>query len=202
MNEFMPLAKRARTSEMAKQQNAYNYDARKFFAAARAEQQRQPATGAQPVMASAAAAASSSSPAPKKGPTRPKASDQAVRHAGGKTWRDDSLDLWPEGDFRLFAGNLGNEVTDELLAHTFGKYPSLARAKVIRNKHTNKSKGYGFLSFMDPFDCAKALREHNGKYVGNRPCKLTKSTWNERTLKEVRKQDKKSKKQKRSWGIA
>ena len=109
---------------------------------------------------------------------------------------------WPEGDFRLFVGNIGNEVTDELLSHSFGRYPSLARAKVIRNKHTNKSKGFAFISFMDPFDCAKALREMSGKYIGNRPCKLQKSTWNERTLSEVRKKDKKKRKAQERWGIS
>lgn len=193
MNEFLPLAKRQRTSEMSKQANGYTYDSRKFYAAVRTEQ----------AAPAAPRTATMEFPAVKEAkPARPKASDVAVRHAGGQTWRDDSLDLWPENDFRLFCGNLGNEVTDELLAHTFGRYASLARAKVIRNKYTNKSKGYGFLSFMDPFDCAKAMREQNGKYIGNRPCKLTKSTWNERTLKEVRKQQKKDKKQKRSWGIA
>ena len=119
----------------------------------------------------------------------------------GKTWRDDTLEQWPEGDFRLFVGNIGNEVTDELLSHSFGRYPSLSRAKVIRNKHTNKSKGFAFISFMDPFDCAKALREMTGKYIGNRPCKLSRSTWNERTLSEVRKKEKKKRKAQASWGI-
>ena len=59
-------------------------------------------------------------------------------------------------------------VLDGNAPRRFGRYPSLARAKVIRNKHTNKSKGYAFISFMDPFDCAKALREMSGKYIGNR----------------------------------
>jgi hypothetical protein len=40
--------------------------------------------------------------------------------------------------------------------------------------------GYGFVSFTDPIEGAKALREMDGKYVGNRPCKLRKSTWDER----------------------
>ena len=40
--------------------------------------------------------------------------------------------------------------------------------------------GYGFVSFSDPIEGAKALREMDGKYVGNRPCKLRKSTWDER----------------------
>ena len=37
--------------------------------------------------------------------------------------------------------------------------------------------GYGFVSFSDAIEGARALREMNGKYVGNRPCKLSKSTW-------------------------
>ena len=139
-------------------------------------------------------------PPPPSAPALPRVID--VSPPIGKTWRDDTLEQWPEGDFRLFVGNIGNEVTDELLSHSFGRYPSLSRAKVIRNKHTNKSKGYAFISFMDPFDCAKALREMTGKYIGNRPCKLSRSTWNERTLSEVRKKDKKKRKAQQSWGIS
>lgn len=184
-----PPMKRLRTEDhslFAKQQSAYNFDARKLQAAQnailQAEKERANPGAAGPVV---------------KGP----ASKAATRRAGGKTWRDDTMDLWPEGDFRVFVGNLGNEVTDEMLTNSFGRYPSLVRAKVVRNKHSNKSKGYGFVSFMDPFDCAKALREMNGKYIGNRPCKLTKSTWKERTLGEVRKREKKTAKLQKSWGI-
>lgn len=176
--------KRSRAEEHAlvhKHQTTYNYDARKFHAAALAEAQALTAPG-RPVQ-------------------RPRATKTALRSAGGSVWRDDTLDTWPEGDFRLFVGNIGNEVTDELLVHSFGRYPSLVKGKVIRNKHTNKSKGFAFVSFMDPFDCAKALREMNGKYIGNRPCKITKSNWQDRSLKEVQKKDKKKAKLHKSWGI-
>ena len=33
---------------------------------------------------------------------------------------------------------------------------------------------------MDPVEGARALREVDGTYIGNRPCKLRKSTWAER----------------------
>lgn len=69
-------------------------------------------------------------------------------------------------DFRLFAGDLGNEVTDEVLARAFSKYPSYVKAKVVRDKRTNKTKGYGFVSFRDPNDFVKAMREVNGKSAG------------------------------------
>lgn len=63
----------------------------------------------------------------------------------------------------MFCGDLGNEVTDEILTRNFSKYPSFLKAKVVRDKKTNKSKGYGFLSFKDPNDFIKAMREMNGK---------------------------------------
>lgn len=53
--------------------------------------------------------------------------------------------------------------------------------KVVRDKRTGKTKGYGFVSFANPADLAAALKEMNGKYVGNRPIKLRKSKWQERT---------------------
>jgi len=65
-------------------------------------------------------------------------------------------------DFRLFAGDLGNEVTDELLTKTFSKYPSFLKAKVVRDKKTQKCKGYGFISFAEPDDFARAWKEMNG----------------------------------------
>ncbi|KAF1783356.1 Nucleotide-binding alpha-beta plait domain [Phytophthora cactorum] len=115
--------------------------------------------------------------------TKPK---RNLRLAGGEVWEDPTLEEWPDNDFRLFCGDLGNEVSDELLAHSFSQYASFQRARVVRDKLTHKSRGYGFVSFTDPFDCAKALREMNGKYIGNRPVKLSKSKWQERNIDRKR----------------
>ena len=80
--------------------------------------------------------------------------------------------------------------------------------QVIRDKWTGKTKGYSFVSFANASDLAAALKEmngmsafsplmhpfpvtsvstatyktkcHAGKYVGNRPIKLRKSTWKNR----------------------
>jgi len=40
------------------------------------------------------------------------------------------MEDWPDNDYRIFVGNLGNEVTDEMLALAFRKYSSFSRAKV------------------------------------------------------------------------
>ena len=105
------------------------------------------------------------------------------RKGAGVIWQDESLNEWPENDYRIFVGDLGNEVNDQVLANAFIKYPSFAKAKVIRNKITGKTKGYGFISVMDVNDYIKIMREMNGKYVGNRPIRLKRSTWKDRSVK-------------------
>ncbi|XP_055640970.1 RNA-binding protein 42 [Toxorhynchites rutilus septentrionalis] len=121
---------------------------------------------------------------------RGKKDRKTVRVAGGQTWEDQSLADWSDDDFRIFCGDLGNDVNDELLTRTFNKFPSFQRAKVIRDKRTSKSKGYGFVSFKDPQDFIRAMKEMDGRYVGSRPIKLRKSTWKNRSVESVRKKEK------------
>eukprot|EP01125_Pyxidicula_operculata_P001514 TRINITY_DN1137_c0_g1_i2.p1 TRINITY_DN1137_c0_g1~~TRINITY_DN1137_c0_g1_i2.p1 ORF type:complete len:245 (+),score=42.48 TRINITY_DN1137_c0_g1_i2:37-771(+) len=105
-----------------------------------------------------------------------------LRSAAGEVWIDDTLTKWPKDDYRIFVGNLGNDVNDQKLLEAFSHYKSAKMAHVVRDKRTTKTKGYGFVSFLDAKDFIKALREMNGKYICNRPCKLTKSRWKERTF--------------------
>merc|ERR1711936_1367234 len=152
------------------------------------------------VSTSAAAASSSNPPAAStsrlSAPTAATISDETlskakkkkriVRTGGGQVWEDETLKDWDQTDFRIFCGDLGNEVTDEVLARTFGRYSSFQKAKVIRDKRTNKTKGFGFVSFRDPSDFTRAMREMNGKYVGSRPIKMRKSNWRDRNIEIVK----------------
>ncbi|KAJ2142434.1 hypothetical protein IW136_001962 [Coemansia sp. RSA 678] len=114
--------------------------------------------------------------------------------AGGQVWEDSKLDEWPTDDYRLFAGDLGPEVTDEVLQQSFGKFRSLQRVQVICEKATGKSRGYGFLSFGNADDFFAAWKEFNGKYVGSHPIKLCKSTWKDRNadIRKVKRHDKRA----------
>jgi len=93
----------------------------------------------------------------------------AIRHGGGKTWQDPSLLEWDPTHPRLFVGNLAGEVTDESLLKAFSKYTSVQKARVVRDKRTTKSKGYGFVSFSSTDDFFKAAKEMQGKYIGSHP---------------------------------
>lgn len=99
-----------------------------------------------------------------------------VRQGGGQKWTDDSLLEWDPAHLRLFVGNLAGETTDESLHKAFARWKSLQKARVVRDKVTSKSKGFGFVSFSDPDDFFQAAKEMNGKYIQSHPVVVRKST--------------------------
>ena len=45
-------------------------------------------------------------------------------------------------------------------------------ARIMYNKSDGKSRGYGFVSLLDPKDCARAIREMDQSWLGSRPIKV------------------------------
>ncbi|KAJ9296219.1 hypothetical protein DTO271G3_5360 [Paecilomyces variotii] len=117
----------------------------------------------------------SNTPVPGPGRQEP-VQKTVIRSGGGQTWTDPTLVEWDPAHFRLFVGNLAGEVTDDSLLKAFSRYPSVQKARVIRDKRTEKSKGYGFVSFSDGDDYLKAAREMQGKYIGSHPVLLRRAT--------------------------
>ncbi|CAH9146799.1 unnamed protein product [Cuscuta epithymum] len=52
------------------------------------------------------------------------------RKAAGQTWEDPTLADWPENDYRLFCGDLGNEVNDDVLSKAFSRFRSFNMARI------------------------------------------------------------------------
>jgi hypothetical protein len=119
-------------------------------------------------------------PAQEEGPKGDKSSKTTkqktvIRHGGGKTWEDPSLLEWDPLHPRLFVGNLAGEVTDDSLLKAFSKYPSVSKARVIRDKKSTKSKSYGFVSFANTDDYFRAAKEMEGKYIGSHPVRIKRA---------------------------
>jgi len=87
---------------------------------------------------------------------------------------------WPEDDYRLFVGNIGKDVTDDILGNAFRRFKSFNKAKVIHDCRSFKNKGYGFVSLGDACDFLRALKEMNRQFIGNCPVVVKKSTWKQR----------------------
>lgn len=73
----------------------------------------------------------------------------------------------PAAHFRLFIGDLDPAISDDAFRTAFSgeRFPSFVKSKVIRDKYTNKGKGFGFVSYSDPEDFLKAWKEMNGRLM-------------------------------------
>ena len=58
-----------------------------------------------------------------------------IRVAGGQVWEDTSLLNWDINDFRLFCGDLGNDVTDEVVNNLTGLYSNMLLTWQSRFSH-------------------------------------------------------------------
>lgn len=134
------------------------------------------AAGARPGTTTAAYPAEPSSKPVDPNPQNPEKKKTVVRSGGGQKWTDDTLVEWDPAHLRLFVGNLAGETTDESLFKAFSRWKSLQKARVIRDKVTSKSKGFGFVSFSDPDEFFSAAKEMNGKYIQSHPVVVRKST--------------------------
>ncbi|CAH9075969.1 unnamed protein product [Cuscuta europaea] len=73
----------------------------------------------------------------------------------------------------IFVGDLAADVNDYLLQETFkAVYSSVRGAKVVTDKTTGRSKGYGFVKFGDESEQVRALTEMNGVLCSTRPMRV------------------------------
>lgn len=68
---------------------------------------------------------------------------------------------------RLYVGNLPYSVQDADLSTLFADY-EVVDSKVIVDKFSNRSKGFGFVTVKDEATAEKAVSEMNGKELEGR----------------------------------
>src|SRR6195952_2971559 len=70
---------------------------------------------------------------------------------------------------KLFVGSLPYSMTDDDLADLFKEFGEVASAKVIFDRETNRSKGFGFVEFEDDAAAKAAVDALNNKEIQGRP---------------------------------
>lgn len=63
---------------------------------------------------------------------------------------------------KIYAGNLGWGLTSQGLRDAFANQPGLLSAKVIYERNTGRSRGFGFVSFESAENAEAALTAMNG----------------------------------------
>ena len=69
----------------------------------------------------------------------------------------------------LFIGNLPFTMDDAALQETFTKAGSVVSAKVVTDKYSGKSRGFGFVQMSTDEEAKKAIELFNGTSVEGRP---------------------------------
>lgn len=69
---------------------------------------------------------------------------------------------------KLFVGSLPYSVTDDQLAELFQEFGTVASAKVIMDRDTNRSKGFGFVEYESDEEAQAAIAAMNDKEVDGR----------------------------------
>ena len=68
---------------------------------------------------------------------------------------------------KLFVGNLPFKTTSDSLKELFSQFGEIEEAVVISDKFSGRSRGFGFVTFVNDADADKAIAEpHEKEYEG------------------------------------
>jgi RNA recognition motif-containing protein len=76
---------------------------------------------------------------------------------------------------KLFVGSLAFSATDDDLAQFFSQAGTVQSAKVIMDRDTNRSKGFGFVEMSSDDEAQKAIETLNGKDLNGRPVNVSEA---------------------------
>ena len=69
---------------------------------------------------------------------------------------------------KLYVGNLPYTTNDEELKQTFSEAGNVVESAVIMERHTGRSRGFGFVTMDTQEEAEKAIELFNGKDMGGR----------------------------------
>ena len=75
----------------------------------------------------------------------------------------------------IYVSNLSFAVRDEDLRGFFAEYGEVTSAKVIMDKFTNRSRGFGFVEMADKAAAQTAIKELDGATVDGRQIKVNEA---------------------------
>ena len=77
---------------------------------------------------------------------------------------------------KLFVGGLSWGTNDDGLRQAFEPFGEIVEAKVITERETGRSRGFGFVTFAQDSDAESAINEMNGKELDGRTIRVNEAT--------------------------
>ena len=76
---------------------------------------------------------------------------------------------------KLFVGSLSWDTTDDGLHQAFARFGEVAEAKVINDRDTGRSRGFGFVTFVDSAAAEQAMSELDGSELDGRTIRVNEA---------------------------
>jgi RNA recognition motif-containing protein len=76
---------------------------------------------------------------------------------------------------KLFVGGLSWDTSDDTLRQAFEPFGDILDAKVISDRDTGRSRGFGFVTFSDPSNANTAMNELDGTSLDGRSIKVNEA---------------------------
>lgn len=75
----------------------------------------------------------------------------------------------------LYVGNLSYQMTDDDLRNAFEAFGEVSSAKIIRDRDTGRSKGFGFVEMPVDSEAEEAIRQLDNADLGGRNVKVNQA---------------------------
>jgi len=75
----------------------------------------------------------------------------------------------------IYVGNLPYQVTDDELRQVFEQFGAVSSARVIMDRETQRSKGFGFVEMDKDDDANAAIQSLNGSDYNGRPLRVNEA---------------------------
>ena len=75
----------------------------------------------------------------------------------------------------IYVGNISYQMSESDLEAAFGEYGTVDSARIITDRATGRSKGFGFVEMPDKSEGETAVQEMNGKEVDGRALKVNEA---------------------------
>ena len=75
----------------------------------------------------------------------------------------------------MYIGNLAHDVTEDDLRNAFSEFGAVSSVKIIIDKFSGRSKGFGFVEMPSNSEADQAIKALNGKAFNGRSIKVNQA---------------------------
>lgn len=85
------------------------------------------------------------------------------------------LTCFEEEEMKIYVGNLSYRMNDGALEQLFAQFGSVSSSKIIMDRETGRSKGFGFVEMANQSEGEEAIKQLDGKEIEGRNLRVNEA---------------------------